>query len=248
MDKNKHLISKYLEGDLDPLTNARFEETLKNDPVLRTEMKLYQEVEQALSESEMMNFRHQLKELHEDLVPEFEKSMSRPPSRLVRVAAAAGFLMIIGIGTLSLLNKEAVNDRILDKFYRPYDMTMVNRSGNANINTIMNRALIHYNNKEYREAVVLFEELLDKDPTQMATRLYCGISYFEIREYQKAGNSFNQIIQQNDNLYIEQAEWYMGFCMIMKEEKEKAIRQFVKIAEENGYYSEKAKQIIKKLQ
>ena len=126
-------------------------------------------------------------------------------------------------------------------------MTMVNRSGDANVNLIMNKALMHYENKEYKQAVVFFEQLLEKDPSEMATRLYSGISYFEIREYQKAGNSFARIIEHNDNLYIEQAEWYMGFCLIMKDEKEKAIRQFEKIVKDGGYYSEKANQIVKKL-
>jgi tetratricopeptide (TPR) repeat protein len=247
MDKNKHLISRYLGGELDPLSTARFEETLKNDPALRAEMELYKEVEHALADTEILRFRSRLKELHEELMPEIEKLTARTPRRLIRVAVAAGFLLVIGLGTFSILRMGTGSQRLLDKFYRPYDMTMVNRSGNSDMNAIMNMALIHYHNKEYRDAVILFEQLLEKDPSQMATRLYSGISYFEIKEFQKASNSFNQVIQHNDNLYIEQAEWYLGFCFIMRDEKQKAIRQFQKIADGSGYYSDKAKQIVRKL-
>ena len=126
-------------------------------------------------------------------------------------------------------------------------MTMVTRSGNTNINEMMHEALILYEKKEYKEAVKLFEQVLEKDPTQMATRLYSGISFFEIKEYQNASNSFNKIIEHKDNLYVEQAEWYLGFCLIMRDEKEKAIRQFEKIVKEKGFYSERAKLILKRL-
>lgn len=247
MDKNKHLISKYLEGQLDPLSAARFEEDLKNDPLLRSEMELYREVDEALADTEMLNFRSQLKDLHEGLVTEIDRISIKSSKRLVRVAAAAGILLVVALGTGILLTQGMGNQRLLNKFYEPYTMTMVNRSGDADINILMNKALMHYENKEYKEAVVLFERLLDKDPSQMATRLYSGISYFEIREYQKASNSFARIIEHNDNLYVEQAEWYMGFCMIMRDEKEKAIKQFEKIVKDGGFYSEKASQILKKL-
>ena len=247
MDKNKHLISKYLEGQLDPLSAARFEEDLRNDPVLHNEMELYKEVDEALADTEMLNFRSQLKDLHEEITSEMERASAKPSRRLVRVAAAAGLLLLLALGTGNLLRQDGADQRLLNKYYEPYEMTMVNRSGDANVNLIMNKALMHYENKEYKQAVVFFEQLLEKDPSEMATRLYSGISYFEIREYQKAGNSFARIIEHNDNLYIEQAEWYMGFCLIMKDEKEKAIRQFEKIVKDGGYYSEKANQIVKKL-
>jgi len=247
MDKNKHLISKYLEGELDPLSVARFEEDLKNDPVLQTEMELYMEVDEALADTEVLNLRSQLKELHEEMVPEFEKTSVRSSKRLARVAAAATFLLLLSMGAISLLKQDTGDQGLLNKFYEPYLMTMVNRSGNSEMNIIMHKALMHYENKEYKEAVILFEKLLEQDPFQMATRLYSGISYFEIKEYQKASHSFSQIIEHNDNLYVEQAEWYMGFCMIMMDEKEKAIRQFEKIVNDAGFYSEKAKQIVKKL-
>ncbi len=247
MDKNRHLISKYLEGELDPLTSARFEADLKNDPDLQTEMELYVEVEEALSDTETLDLRSQLKELHEELIPEFERASSKTARQVIRIGVAASILLIFSLGSASLIKQGSSNQRLLNKFYTPYDMTMVNRSGNSEINLLMHNALTLYENKDYKKAVSIFEQLLEQDPSQMATRLYSGISYFEIKEYNKASNSFDLIIKHQDNLYVEQAEWYMGFCLIMKDEKEKAIRQFEKIVNDGGYYSEKAKEIVNKL-
>jgi len=248
MDKNKHLISKYLEGELDPITSARFEEDLKANPVLQSELELYMEVDEALADTEILSLRSQLMDMHEELVPGLEKaSAGKKGRRILRLTAAASLLALLTFGSFSLFRYGTGDQRIVNKYYSPYEMTMVNRSDNSDINIRMHEALELYENKEYKEAVKLFELILADDPSQMATRLYSGISYIEIREYQKAGNYFNQIIEHNDNLYIEQAEYYLGFCLMMTNKKEKAIRQFEKIAKENGYFSEKARQILKKL-
>lgn len=248
MDRNRHLISKYLEGELDPLTTARFEEDLKNDPVLQSELELYMEVDEALGDTDTLNLRSQLLEIHEEMISKPEKVVAgRPVRQLIRFSAAAAILILIGFGSFNLIRYGIGDHRLLSKFYSPYEITMFTRSGNTNINLMMHDALMLYENKEYKEAVKLFEQVLDKDPTQMATRLYSGISFFEIKEYQNASNSFNKIIAHKDNLYVEQAEWYLGFCLIMRDEKEKAIRQFEKIVKENGFYSERAKQILKRL-
>ena len=248
MDKNKHLISKYLEGELDSLTSARFEEDLKTNPVLQFELDLYMEVEGALADTEILNLRSQLKDLHEELVPVLEKASAGKKNRqILRLTAAATLLALVTFGSFSLFRHGTGDQRIVNKFYSPYEMTMVNRSDNTGINMKMHEALELYDAKEFKKAVMLFEEILENDPSQMATRLYSGISYLEIKEFQKAGNYFNQIIEHNDNLYIEQAEWNLGFCLILTDKKEKAIRQFEKIVKEKGYYSEKARQILKTL-
>jgi tetratricopeptide (TPR) repeat protein len=237
-----------MEGELDPLTTARFEEDLKNNPVLRSELKLYMEVDEALADTEIINLRLQLREMQEEMISKPEKRIAGKPVRqIIRFSAAATLLVLLSFGTFNIVRYGFGDQRLLGKYYVPYEMTMVNRTGNSGINRMMHEALMLYENKEYREAVRIFEQVLEKDPSQMATRLYSGISFFEIKEYQKASNSFNKIIEHRDNLYIEQAEWYLGFCLLMRDEKEKAIRQFEKIVKEKGFYSEKAKQILKRL-
>ena len=69
----------------------------------------------------------------------------------------------------------------------------------------------------------------------------------EIEEYNNAGISFNKVISQNDNLYIEQAEWYLGMVYLFTNEKEKARIQFRKIKNGEGYYRDEAAKILRKL-
>jgi len=245
MKKDRHFISKYLAGELDSAQAGRFEEALLSDSALRREMDLYKEVDQALADSDVLDLRAQLNTMHEPVLRELTQGSGKANKRVVRYAAvAASLAILLGIGILSMLQNP---DSVIRKFYSPYAMTLVTRSADINIDQLLVEAMIRYDNQQYREAVILFEKVLASDPEMVSTNLFAGISYIEIMEYQHAEKSLNKVINHRDNLYIEQAEWYIGFCYLLTERKEKAIRQFSRIANDNGYYSDKARHILKKL-
>ncbi len=245
MDKNRHLISKYLEGELDSGEVARFEEALLEDRELREEVDLYREVDGAIADTEVLELRAQLDELHEELTPQLEKR--KATKRVLRYAVAASVAVVISLGTYSLFFKKVTDNKIVSQFYKPYDVTLVNRSANSDLDETLRIALLKYENKDYNEAIRLFQKALELNPKMVASHLYSGISYFEIKEYQKADKSLSRVIEQNDNLYIEQARWYLGFCYLKLEEADKAREQFGKLAENKGYYQKQARKILKKI-
>jgi len=245
MKTNRHLISKYLLGELDSVQSADFEKVLVSDSAIRQEVNLYQEVDKAIADTDVLELRSQLNALHEPMLQELSGYASRSGKKYGRYAAAAATIaVIIGIGVLGFLKNQ---DSLVSKFYHPYTMTMVTRSADLDVDMVLREALLRYDNKKYRDAVILFEKVIESDPEMISANLYAGISYFEIKEYSNAEISLDKVIRHNDNLYIEQAEWYMGFCYLMTDRKDKAIMQFTKIAESNSYYSQKAKKILKKL-
>lgn len=246
MDKNRHLISKYLGGELDAESTARFEEDLKRDPGLREEMELFVDIDRALADTELIDFRMQLQELHKQLEPEIHSKSRSGMKRVTIIAAAASLALILGFSAVNLFRYNT-SQKLLDKYYSPYEITSTNRSAASDADKVIRNAMEKYQNQQYGEAVVLFEKILENNPEQMAAQLYNGISNFEIKEYQKAGKSFTRVIEHNDNLYIEQAKWYLGFCYLKTDEKEKAIKQFREIADSNSYYSDKARKILRKL-
>jgi len=247
MDKNKHLISKYLEGDLNPIESRDFEDALIQDHELQEELDLYREVDEALSDTEVLDMRAQLDEIHEELSPQIIKRNKQSSKYVLRYAVAASLAVIISLGTYGLFFKKASDNKIVSQFYKPYDVTLVNRSANEDLSETIREALYKYESQEYIEAIALFEQILDKNPQMIASHLYTGISFLEIEEYNNAGISFNKVISQNDNLYIEQAEWYLGMVYLFTNEKEKARKQFRKIKNGEGYYRDEATKILRKL-
>lgn len=247
MDRNKHLISKYLDGELTPDEVLGFEEALAEDIGLRDELDLYREVDEAISDTEILDLRAQLDEIHEELSPQIEKRTRKSSGKVLRYAVAASIAVIISLGTYSLFFKKASNDKIVGQFYKPYDVTLVNRSQNTDITPMMREALFLYENGEYREAITVFEEIIETNEKMTASLLYSGISFMEIEEYLKARNSFQEVIDHNDNLYIEQAEWYLGMVFLLTDEKDKAKSQFEKIRKAEGIYQDEAAKILKKI-
>jgi len=136
---------------------------------------------------------------------------------------------------------------IYEKYYEPYDVTMVYRSSAENTDKLFQEAMMKYDQSRFRDAIVIFEQLLKTDPGDMASTLYSGISYMEVDQYHKADRSFDKIIVHNDNLFIEQAEWYLGFCYLMTDEPDNARKHFEKIAASNSSYKETASEIINRL-
>lgn len=246
MDKNRHLITKYLEGELDALSATRFEEELKTNAMLRAELELYREVDEALADTEVMDLRMQLDDLRQNHGEEIFAAPGRRMNRRALIAVAATVALLVGFSAVNLLWFKS-GQKIADSYFQPYEITSTNRSAPTDADRTLRVAMEKYQNRNYKEAVVLFEKLLDNDPDQMVTQFYKGISNFEIAEYQDAGKSFSKVIEHDDNLYIEQAKWYLGFCYLKTEEKEKAIKQFTEIANSDSYYSEKAKKILRKL-
>jgi len=109
-------------------------------------------------------------------------------------------------------------------------------------------AVIKFQQKDFRTSAVLFKSILKKDQSNIAVWFYYGISNIEIQNYDNAIKAFNTIIEQNDNLYIEHAEWYKGLCYLKNNQKDKAIEQFNVVASNpDNFHQQEAKNILEKL-
>ena len=94
-----------------------------------------------------------------------------------------------------------------------------------------------------------FKKIIDKDASNIAVKFYYGISNIEIHNYANAITAFNEIIRQNDNLYIEHAEWYLGLCYLKSNQKDKALDQFLAVASNpDNYHQKEARAILDKMQ
>jgi len=232
---------------MDPIEATGFEEALENNPELKQEMDLYMEVDNALADTEVLDLRSQLDEIHEELSPQLEKPSKKSSKRVMRYAVAASIAVFISLGTYSLFFKKVNNNKIVTEFYKPYDVTLVNRSSNDNITPMMREALYKYENEEYREAAKLFQDILEINPQMTASYLYSGISYMELDQLKRAEKALTAVLEHNDNLYMEQADWYLGMVYLMMDEKDKAKIQFRKIKAADGYYRDEANKILRKI-
>lgn len=248
MKREKHFIQKYLDHDLSEKDMKRFEAELEVHPELQDDLAFYREIDEALADTEVLSFRDQLTDLRRET--ERDDGSGKVPKRLTKpwhYAATAAIALILAIGLASLLDRPLSNKDLLKKYYKPYEVALINRSNNSTLDLMLKNAEILYQNGEFEKAAIYFEKVLEEQPELAGTNLYAGISYYELERYNDAETSLNKVIEHNDNLYIEQAEWYLGLCFLAMDENERARRQFAMIASGNSDKAAEARKLMKKI-
>ncbi len=242
-------IDRYLDKNLSGPELNWFEKELDSNPELQAELKLQKELNEVLGQDDILDLREKLNVIHEMVDPEPEgKRIKRTLSGNWAGIAAACAVILVAIGFLltNSINPVQTAEELFDQHYEPYIVPTNYRSA-AEINIVFHKALVEYGNQDYQKALQLFEEVLFEDESRMDVTLLTGISNLEIENYNKANNSFQKVIDHNDNLFIEQAEWYLALCYLKTGEQEKAHIQFGKIITDNSLYKEEAEDILNKL-
>lgn len=248
MKRDRHIIQKYLDHDLSDKDMKRFEADLEVSSELQSDLNLYMEVDEALADTEVLSFRDQLTDLRkEERAKESTSKVAFKLNRPWQYVASAAVALFLAIGLASVLDKPLTSKDLIKKYYEPYEVALINRSADTDIDLILKQASNHYEDGDYATAVKYFSLVLEHDASQVATNLYTGISHFELEEYTDAKNSFTTVIEHQDNLYIETAEWYLGLCYLAMDQEALARREFHRIASGNSEYKKEAEKLLRKL-
>jgi len=113
--------------------------------------------------------------------------------------------------------------------------------------TDLSRGFAKYNEGDYQSALSSFLKVIEVNQNEPSARFFAGASYQNLDEHDKAILEYAAVINQGDNLFIEQAEWFSAICFIRLDEEDKAKQQLMAIVSRNGFYEEKAKILLNKL-
>lgn len=250
MKRDRHILQKYLDNELSEKELARFEQELSASPDLLVDLDLYKEVDEAVADTEVLDFRAQLTDLRE----ETRKSDSgRRVFRFTRpwhYVASAALALLVAIGLATVLGRPLSNSDLFAKYMKPYELVLTNRSVDDDATKfLMSRAGNFFSQGEFGKAIDCYDEVLEVSAgKKVEADFYMGMSYMEIEQHQDASNSFTKVIQHNDNLYIQKAEWYLAGCLLAMDETNRARRQLAMIASSsNHFYSKKAEKMLKRM-
>ena len=159
--------------------------------------------------------------------------------------AAASFALILVVGGLwyILSNKPYSTEKLVSKYYKPAHPLLQVRSAEIKTDDALATAFRYYKENDFTSAIKYFNSL----ENQVTAKFYSGICFIELEKYDQAIESFAAIVNDNDNLFVEQANWYLGLIYLMDNQKSKAIEQFNKISKEESFYSAQASEILKYL-
>lgn len=237
------LIDKYISGKLEDTELWEFKANMENDAELAKEVKLRKEIYNTISNTKKI-----------ELLKTIQNINTKKQNRTLRIniysrqlqAIAASIIILFAIGAGILTNQlgDNLNNEIYSEYFIDEGSLITTRSDHNSDNSTVIDGIKMYDNQEYEKALTL----LEANPENITARLYSGLAHMKLEEYTKATAQFNYIINHKDNIFIDQAEWNVGLSYLASDKTNKALDIFNKIAGEDGAYSKKASEIIKKLE
>jgi hypothetical protein len=241
-----YFIERYNAGEMSDTEKQWFLKELEGNEKLRAEVEFRKRTDEILKNQDVMSLRNKLSQIEKN-----RKDVAEPVSRsgkkaYIRYAAVIAVLVLIGTITM-LPHKNLSNEGIISKYYKVYEPPTSQRSAQSATDADFTLALEFYNTHDYDKAAIYFNKVLENKPNDMQTVLLKGVANFEEKKYPEAKQSFVNVIDNKDNLYVDQAQWYLALCYLQTNETEKAKKIFKIIGKDNGIYRNDANKIIKGL-
>ncbi len=247
MNKNDKtiLIDRYISGKLEDTELWEFKTNIENDASLAHEVKLRREIYGTIGNDKKMELLETLNSIKTRTHTRRFK-INIHSRQIQAFAASVIVLMIIGAGLISNYtgNNGNVNYNVYTEYFIDEGSLLTTRSDANSSNSVVESGVLLYDKNEFSEAISLFKST----PENVIARLYCGFSYMKLEEFDMAEKQFEYIINHNDNIFIDQAEWNLGLSYLANNKTEQADVIFTKIASENGAYGKQAANIRKELE
>jgi hypothetical protein len=104
----------------------------------------------------------------------------------------------------------------------------------------LREGLLAFRDGRYGKCISKMEVLLDKNPNDINALFYTAVSYVKLEMYSKAIPLLDQIIDAENNVFDEEAEWYKALALEGNGDDAAAQELFKKISADGGFYAKQA--------
>lgn len=243
-----YFVEKYISGEMTPKEKLWFEKELEGNDTLQREIELRRKTDQFLSRHDVINLRNKLVDIEK---ARKEREAIKISQRKVLLRSAAVAACFIFIGSLYFaLNKTSSPESIFNKNFTVYNIGGPVRNSvivsNAN-DILYKKALSLYNQHDYTKAADILKEYIAQRPEHMEAYLLYGVASMKNNDFEEAARSFSKIINDGNNLYMDNARWYLALCYLHLKNTEAARNQLQIIVDSGSVYSTRAKKILKRI-
>ncbi len=110
---------------------------------------------------------------------------------------------------------------------------------------VLKTSLRQLKKQNYLEANTGFQLLIDKNRNDVNASFYSGICCFEMGNYTLAKKRFLSVLNYANPQFEQEATWKLALTCLKAGEKKEAMQLLQQIAEEDGFYAERAKKELK---
>lgn len=244
----ERFIERYLDDEMSKEERNWFEKELHGNQWLQRELSLRSKVITYTGDKEVIDFRMKLQAAesrHRKLIPAGQKI------RKSATQYAALFTGLIIIGSLFFVLPADRDNRVknITSTLSKVDPVITTRSNASNANNnSWDMAVILYNRGDYHAAVTWFEKTVTEASNEnVKSAFMLGVSKMKLNQYNEAIKPFENVISHNDNLFIEDAMWYLGVCYLNIDEDQKAKTIFQSIADSESRYNKMARKSLRRI-
>ncbi len=238
-------IESFLGGTAGRVEAEWLREEMKRNPALAREVDLRRKTDEILANREIFDLRTKLGVI--EMKKRSTGTMRKAVLRTARYAAAITLLAIISSALYLIIRPGQSPEQLYKANYARYESPGAVRSAVSSANTLMENAIASYAAKDYEKAIGFLEQVIVSENDNMESVFMHGMANMEVSNYPAASGSFSKVIEHNDNLYLEDAAWYLGLCYMMTDSTDKALKQFEAIAASKSRYSKQAARLARKL-
>lgn len=241
MQEYIEIADRYLEGNLSEEERVAFEERLLHDEDLREHLEEMKLLKVGIIHASRKVALQNLKALESTLPPIERNRFTLWTNHWLQAAA----VLLIGLVTYALWPESVDHDEIFISHFEAYPNIIMPtvRGEVSSDSTLMAMAFRAYDQKQFEEAAILFNRIVDKDVNIL---FYLGNCYLATSHPEKALPLFEQVYNNYDK-FDEQAEWYMAVSYLKLEDREKAKQVLQSIIDRKNSYLEKAQTIVTQL-
>lgn len=245
-------IDAYLNGRLSEADRSAFETQIAQDPQLAEEVALQQEATQLLLADRQRAFKAQLKEVAAKSKSAPVLEMKEAPvvslwqQNWVRIAAAVALL--VGLGFILWPKSTAASyPQMAEAYFEPYPDRLQIRSGDDDSLTLVQEALLAYNQKDYETVVNTLANLQADDPQYLLGQLYRANAYLAMSPPQPtpAIEILKGVYALEQSAISEITAWYLALAYLKADDGPNAQKVLQGIAkDEASVYRERAQEIL----
>ncbi|MBN1821691.1 MAG: tetratricopeptide repeat protein [Prolixibacteraceae bacterium] len=243
-------IEKYLENDLTEEQLAEFENDMYENSDLKADVSLHKEVDLASAESDVMSLRDNLRNIRAEINTREEKSVIRlntgVKSVFIRYSAAVVVLIAFGLSIFTRL-QPADNEHLYSKYVYNTEAPGTQRGSDNSFDRTLSAGQELFNLKHYEEAVMAFQTVIERNKNNSISQFFLAKSYQNMRESLNAIKEFEKVAGNSETTYKDLAEYNIGLCYLVLDDRKKAAEQFRNLIRNNNFYRDDAKAILREL-
>jgi len=244
-------IDDYIMGRFDEKNKSKFELAMSSDAGLMARLKERKEFILGIEAYHETAFKDKLKNIHKTAFGETTiankpgTAPAKQRSLMPWIAAVASIAALLIFVFMCFNDSAMTPEKLYAANFEHYELSLIQRD---ETNTELLRLDDLYSQRNYKEALPIFESMIKATENASQLQLGLGISKMELGQTTEALLHFKSILDSGDLLYKDQANWYSALAHIKNNDLEKAqvfLQQLT--ADQNADHYDEAEQLLRQL-